>query len=179
MGPGAPWVEVVRLVWIRDTIACESRDSGLAALQQSPADCRIERHQPQQAMTVTIAGDFGRLIGSRMSEEHKSLAARWLGRLERDAAGRDRARSFRPGRCWTTSRRFDPRDCRVPRARGGGRVRREHVRVGQGAGARRVALRAARVGASAAARVPRPLGAILVTFVEEETARLELVAPSR
>ena len=32
-------------------------------------------------MTVTIAGDFGHQIGSRMSEAHESLAARWLDRL--------------------------------------------------------------------------------------------------
>ena len=33
-------------------------------------------------MSVTTVGDFGRLIGTRMEAEHKSLAARWLGRLE-------------------------------------------------------------------------------------------------
>jgi signal transduction histidine kinase len=32
-------------------------------------------------MTVTIAGDFGRQIAARMSDEHESLAARWLDRL--------------------------------------------------------------------------------------------------
>src|SRR3954451_24209562 len=32
-------------------------------------------------MHVTMVGDFGRLIGARMRAEHESLASRWLDRL--------------------------------------------------------------------------------------------------
>jgi signal transduction histidine kinase len=33
-------------------------------------------------MTATIAGDFGRAIAARMQAEHRTLAARWLARLD-------------------------------------------------------------------------------------------------
>lgn len=50
-------------------------------MRPGQAPCRIER-QPLASMTATIAGDFGRAIAARMQAEHRTLAARWLSRLD-------------------------------------------------------------------------------------------------
>jgi signal transduction histidine kinase len=127
-------------------------------------------------MTVTIAGDFGHQIGARMNEEHESLAARWLDRLNelvpvtpqevfpttalldhipsliREIAGylgHDEADEFA-----TNTFVLD-------KARELGELRYEQ-----------------RASVHQLLREYRALAAILVTFVEEETARVELIAPS-
>ena len=93
------------VVWFGDTDRARIVRQLLRSLHRAQLTCRIGRAPPQaRIMTVTIAGDFGRLIGARMSAEHESLAARWLDRLN-ELLPVTATKSFPRRRCWTTSRR--------------------------------------------------------------------------
>ena len=127
-------------------------------------------------MTVTIAGDFGHQIGSRMSEAHESLAARWLDRL-------NELLPVTEGEVFPTGALLDHipslireiaaylKDLEVDefaantfvldKARELGELRYEQ-----------------RASVHQLLREYRVLSAILVTFVEEETTRLDVIAPS-
>jgi signal transduction histidine kinase len=127
-------------------------------------------------MTVTIAGDFGRLIGARMNEEHQSLAARWLDRLNELLPVT--AQEVFPTRALLDHipalireiggyvgheepDEFAANTFVVDKARELGELRYEQ-----------------RASVHQLLREYWVLSAILVTFVEEETARVALIAPS-
>jgi signal transduction histidine kinase len=128
-------------------------------------------------MTVTIAGDFGHKIGARMREEHESLAARWLDRLNEllpvtapevfpTSALLDHIPSlireiaaYLVGSEETDE--FAANTFVVDKARELGELRYEQ-----------------RASVHQLLREYRVLAAILVTFVEEETSRFDLIAPA-
>jgi signal transduction histidine kinase len=127
-------------------------------------------------MTVNIAGDFGHQIGSRMSEAHESLAARWLDRL-------NELLPVTAGEVFPTGALLDhiPSLIReiagylkdeevdefaantfvLDKARELGELRYEQ-----------------RASVHQLLREYRVLSAILVRFVEEETTRLDVIPPS-
>jgi signal transduction histidine kinase len=127
-------------------------------------------------MTVTIAGEFGRQIGSRMSEEHESLAARWLARLNEllpVAAGEvfpttalldhipSLIREIAVYLKEDEADEFAANTFVLDKARELGELRYEQ-----------------RASVHQLLREYRVLTAILVTFVDEEAARFALIAPS-
>ena len=127
-------------------------------------------------MTVTIAGDFGHQIGSRMSEAHESLAARWLDRLNEllpvtagevfpTGALLDHIPSLiREIAAYLKDEEVDEFAANtfvLDKARELGELRYEQ-----------------RASVHQLLREYRVLSAILVTFVEEETTRLDVIAPS-
>jgi signal transduction histidine kinase len=127
-------------------------------------------------MTVTIAGDFGHQIGSRMSEAHESLAARWLDRLNEllpvpagevfpTGALLDHIPSLiREIAAYLKDEEVDEFAANtfvLDKARELGELRYEQ-----------------RASVHQLLREYRVLLAILVTFVEEETTRLDVIAPS-
>jgi len=127
-------------------------------------------------MTVTIAGDFGHQIGSRMSEAHESLAARWLDRLNEllpvpagevfpTGALLDHIPSLiREIAAYLKDEEVDEFAANtfvLDKARELGELRYEQ-----------------RASVHQLLREYRVLLAILVTFVEEETTRLNVIAPS-
>jgi signal transduction histidine kinase len=127
-------------------------------------------------MTVTIAGDFGHQIGSRMSEAHESLAARWLDRLNEllpvpagevfpTGALLDHIPSLiREIAAYLKDEEVDEFAANtfvLDKARELGELRYEQ-----------------RASVHQLLREYRVLLAILVTFVEEETTRLDVNAPS-
>ena len=127
-------------------------------------------------MTVTIAGDFGHQIGSRMSEAHESLAARWLDRLNEllpvtagevfpTGALLDHIPSLiREIAAYLKDEEVDEFAANtfvLDKARELGELRYEQ-----------------RASVHQLLREYRVLSAILVTFVEEETTRLDMIAPS-
>ena len=127
-------------------------------------------------MTVNIAGDFGHQIGSRMSEAHESLAARWLDRLNEllpvtanevfpTRALLDHIPSLiREIAAYLKDEEVDEFAANtfvLDKARELGELRYEQ-----------------RASVHQLLREYRVLSAILVTFVEEETTRLDVIAPS-
>ena len=127
-------------------------------------------------MTVNIAGDFGHQIGSRMSEAHESLAARWLDRLNGllpvtagevfpTGALLDHIPSLiREIAAYLKDEEVDEFAANtfvLDKARELGELRYEQ-----------------RASVHQLLREYRVLSAILVTFVEEETTRLDVIAPS-
>ena len=127
-------------------------------------------------MTVTIAGDFGHQIGSRMSEAHESLAARWLDRLNEllpvpagevfpTGALLDHIPSLiREIAAYLKDEEVDEFAANtfvLDKARELGELRYEQ-----------------RASVHQLLREYRVLSAILVTFVEEETTRLDVNAAS-
>jgi signal transduction histidine kinase len=126
-------------------------------------------------MTVTIAGDFGRQIGTRMSDEHESLAARWLDRLNQllpvsaDEVFPTKAlldhipsliREIAAYLHHEDADEFAANTFVLDKARELGELRYEQ-----------------RASVHQLLREYRVLSAILVTFVEEEAARCDPIAP--
>ena len=127
-------------------------------------------------MTVTIAGDFGHQIGSRMSEAHESLAARWLDRL-------NELLPVTAGEVFPTGALLDHVPSLIREI--AGYLKDEEVNEfaantfvldkARELGELRYEQRAS---VHQLLREYRVLSAILVTFVEEETTRLNVIAPS-
>ena len=127
-------------------------------------------------MTVTIAGDFGHQIGSRMSEAHESLAARWLDRL-------NELLPVTAGEVFPTGALLDHVPSLIREI--AGYLKDEEVNEfaantfvldkARELGELRYEQRAS---VHQLLREYRVLSAILVTFVEEETTRLDVIAPS-
>ncbi len=127
-------------------------------------------------MTVTIAGDFGHQIGSRMSEAHESLAARWLDRL-------NELLPVTAGEVFPTGALLDHIPSLIREI--AGYLKDEEVNEfaantfvldkARELGELRYEQRAS---VHQLLREYRVLSAILVTFVEEETTRLDVIAPS-
>ena len=127
-------------------------------------------------MTVTIAGDFGHQIGARMSEAHESLAARWLDRL-------NELLPVTAGEVFPTRALLD----HIPSLIREIAAYLKHQEVDEFAANTFVLDKARELGElryeqrASVHQLLREywvLSAILVTFVEEETTRLEMIAPS-
>jgi signal transduction histidine kinase len=127
-------------------------------------------------MTVTIAGDFGHQIGARMNEEHESLAARWLDRLNELVP-------VTPLEVFPTRALLDHIPSLIREIAG----YLGHEEADEFAANTFVLDKARELGelryeqrasVHQLLREYRVLAAILVTFVEEETARVALIAPS-
>jgi signal transduction histidine kinase len=127
-------------------------------------------------MHVTAVGDFGRRIGERMKAEHESLATRWLDRL--NALLPVAANEVFPSRslldhipalileiadylAHTNTDEFAANTFVLAKAQELGELRYEQ-----------------RASVHQLLREYRVLAAILVAFVEEETQRLDFVAPA-
>jgi signal transduction histidine kinase len=127
-------------------------------------------------MTVNIAGDFGHQMGSRMSEAHESLAARWLDRL-------NELLPVTAGEVFPTGALLDHVPSLIREI--AGYLKDEEVNEfaantfvldkARELGELRYEQRAS---VHQLLREYRVLSAILVTFVEEETTRLDVIAPS-
>jgi signal transduction histidine kinase len=127
-------------------------------------------------MTVTIAGDFGHRISARMSEAHESLAARWLDRL-------NELLPVTANEVFPTRALLD----HIPSLIREIAAYLKHDEVDEFAANTFVLDKARELGelryeqrasVHQLLREYRVLSAILVTFVEEETTRLEMIAPS-
>jgi signal transduction histidine kinase len=127
-------------------------------------------------MPVTTAGDFGHLIGARMRAEHQSLAARWLDRLNellpvstdevfptQSLLDHIPALILEIATCVADADtdEFVANTFVLDKARELGELRYDQ-----------------RASVHQLLREYRVLSAILVTFVEQETRGLDLVAPS-
>jgi len=126
-------------------------------------------------MPVTLVGDFGRLIGARMRAEHESLAARWLSRLNEllpvelnEVFPSNALLDHIPALIqeiaeyleYSDADEFAANTFVMDKARELGELRAEQ-----------------RASVHQLLREYRVLGAILVTFIEQETRQVGNVAP--